>query len=281
MRISIKFIMLVIAAIFSLTGFAVAAERPDIINVSFSRHVDFPVPMPVQDVYVVLNDSTPDIVYRANPLQSKDPMVMAKEAYATTNHTPHDPHMETSHPVGPFPRGADLNFTLGDWLSATGSGTYTLKNGNATMNFTFHNLVPNGTYTVWWAGVVRMPEYRFVVAPAGALNGSENAFKADTEGNAAFHLDLPALPAGTNETRTLIVVRYHSDGKIPGQNPGEYGKTAHVQLLYLMPLMETKTTAAAEPAQKQPGYEGVLAIIGLNAAAFIALRSSPHPRSCR
>lgn len=275
MHFKFKFMILFVAMVFSLVSFAIAEDyptSPTVINVSFARHVDFPMPMPVQDAYIVLNDSTPDLVYRADPMQSKDPIMMAKEAYATTNHTPHDPLMETSNPVGPFPKGEDLGFTLGEWLSATGGGTYTVMNESATMDFTFHNLVPNGTYTVWWAGVMHLPEYKFVVAPAGALDGSENAFQADGKGNGAFRVDLPVLPTGTNETRTLIVVRYHSDGKVPGAKPGEYGKTAHVQLLYRMPLPETQTAATATAAEKQPGLEGIFAIMGILATAYIASR---------
>lgn len=248
------------------------------VELNFTRHVDFPVPMPVQDVYVVLNNTTPDLVYRATPEQARNPEILDLEAYATTNHTPQDPLMETAHPVGPLPRGADLGFTMGDWLAAKGEGTYLEENGNATMNFVFQNLIPNGTYTVWWAGVTHEP-YRFVVAPAGAADGSENSFKADAAGNGTFHVRMQPLPPGSNETRTLIVVRYHSDGKVPGSTPGPYGKTAHVQLLYRMPLPEITETVKAEntsvpvasAGERQPGFEGIMALGGLLSLAYLKL----------
>lgn len=239
------------------------------IDVTLTNHVDFPLPMPVQDVYIVLNDTTPNLVYRADVQQARDPEILAKEAYSTTNHTPHDPLMSSPHPVGPFPRGKDLGFTLADWLGATGGGTYIESEGNATMNFTFQKLVPNGTYTVWWAGVTRQPEYRFVVAPAGATDGSENAFQADAAGNGVFHAQMQALPPGTNETRTLIVVRYHSDGKVPGATPGPYGETAHVQLLYRMPLPESPSIPAARAAEAQPGFESILTFGVLLSAVYL------------
>jgi PGF-CTERM motif len=272
----LKSIVLLFAAIFSITTMTTAADNPanqSITNVTFASHVNFTLPMPVQDVYVILNDSTPDLVYRATPEQAKDPKILAKEAYATTNHTPQDPYMKSKNPVGPFPRGADLGFTLGEWLAAVGGGTYIEKGKNATIDFSFHRLVPNGTYTVWWAGVTPPPEYRYIVAPVGAPDGSENVFKADTAGNGTFHAEMKYLiPPSTNENRTLIVVRYQSDGKAPGPTPGAYGKIAHVQLLYRLPLPETVAATATQSAKKQPGFESIFALVGLLAATFIALR---------
>ncbi len=291
---------LLLSAILTLSFLIIAAESasspfgPDenrTVELNFTSHIDFPVPMPVQDVYLVLNDSAPELVYRATPEQAMNSEILALEAYATTNHTPQDPLMETAHPLGPFPRGEDLGFTLGDWLAARGVGTYLEVDGNATMDLVFRNLIPNGTYTVWWAGVTHEP-YRFVVAPAGAADGSENSFRANASGNGSFHVRMPSLPPGSNETRTLIVVRYHSDGRTPGSTPGPYGKTAHVQLLYRMPLPEMPEAievenvsasvnvsvpiAQAEKNQEteqetQPGFEGIMALGGLLSLAYLIM----------
>mgnify|MGYP001103311316 CR=1 FL=1 len=248
-------------------------EESRIVELNFTRHIDFPIPMPVQDVYIVLNGSRPDLVYRATPEQAMDPKILALEAYATVNHTPHDPLMETENPIGPFPRGDDLGFTLGEWLAARGEGTYLEEDGNSTMDLVFWNLIPNGTYTVWWAGVTHEP-YRFAVAPAGAANGSDNWFKADSTGNGSFHANMQPLPPGSNETRTLIVVRYQSDGIVPGSSPGPYGKTAHVQLLYRMPLREmikkeNESIPISQAEEMQPGLGCIMALGGILSAAFL------------
>lgn len=264
-----------LAGIAESTSSPLGAAENRIVELNFTRHVDFPVPMPVQDVYIVLNRSRPDLVYRAAPEQAMDPKILALEAYATTDHTPHDPLMETENPIGPFPRGDDLGFTLGEWLAARGEGTYSEEDGNSRMDFVFWNLIPNGTYTVWWAGVTHEP-YSFAVAPAGAADGSDNWFEADSMGNASFHANMQPMPPGSNETRTLVVVRYQSDGIVPGSTPGPYGKTAHVQLLYRMPLLKTierenESIPIAQAEEKQPGLGCIMALGGILSAAYLIM----------
>jgi hypothetical protein len=122
------------------------------------------------------------------------------------------------------------------------------------MNLTFKNLVPNGTYSVWIHRVTMPPNYEEIFIPVGASDGSQNVFKADPMGNAAFNLKMKALPESTNVTFkdyvamyvtkkapittnitwTLISAAYHSDGKTHGAMPGELGKKAHVQMTHLM-----------------------------------------------
>jgi len=129
-------------------------------------------------------------------------MNLEKEVYATINATPHDVYKITPHPLGPFPKGKDLGLTLGQWLAAIGTGTYSEENGNATMNLTFRSLIPNGTYTVWVHCVTMPPDYEYVFVPVGASDGSQNVFKADASGNGAFNLTLRhCRPAPTLPTR--------------------------------------------------------------------------------
>jgi hypothetical protein len=250
----------------------------------------------------MLNNSTPDMVYRIERQLAEEPTNLALEAYATLNATPHDTYKVTPKALGPFPKGADLGFTLEQWLAAIGTGSYVEQNGNATINLTFRNLVPNGTYSIWSHQVTMPPNYSYTYSPLGAPDGSQNAFQADSAGNATFSLDFAALPASTNlsfpdyvamyvtkkapitanVTWTLIPVIYHSDGQTHGAVPGELGKNAHVQLVHLMYHKPTRTyeewknmtlVAAAAPAEtKMPAFEGFLALTGLLAAALLVRR---------
>ena len=94
------------------------------VNVTLGSQIYLPTPRPIPDIFIVLNNTTPNMVYRLELNQTKDPANLAKVAYATINATPHDTYKLSPRPLGPFPRGADLGFTLGDWIAAAGSGTY-------------------------------------------------------------------------------------------------------------------------------------------------------------
>ena len=276
-----------------------ATSSPWEVDVVLRSSIYLPTPRPIQDVFFMLNNSTPDMVYRIERQQAEEPTNLALTAYATVNATPHDTYKVTANALGPFPKGADLGFTLEQWLAAIGTGTYVERDGNATINLTFRDLVPNGTYSIWRHQVTMPPNYSYVYSPLGAPDGSQNAFQADAAGNATFRLDFAALPASTNlsfpdyvamyvtrkvpvtanVTWTLIPVIYHSDGQTHGAVPGELGKDAHVQLVHLMYPKPARTydewknmtmAAAAAPAEtKMPAFEGVLALVGLLAAAFL------------
>ncbi len=97
------------------------------------------------------------------------------------------------------------------------------------------------------------------------------------------------VPISTGITWTLIAVAYHSDGKTHGPKPGELGKTTHMQLTHLMypkpirtyeewknatriaAMTAAETDAANKPQNKQPGFEGFIALAGLLAVAYLAL----------
>ena len=214
------------------------------VNVTLLSSIYLPTPRPVGDVFFELNNATPDMVYRIESGQAKDPINLGKMAYATTNATRHDVYKLMPNALGPFPKGKALGFTLEQWLAATGLGTYIEENDNAALNLTFHNLVANGTYSVWSHRVTMPPDYNYSFTPVGASDGSQNVFKADADGNGIFKLKLKALPLSTNVTYkdyvamyitkqvpistritwTLISVAYHSDGKTHGPTPGEMGK---------------------------------------------------------
>ena len=298
------------AMVLLLTTLAVASDLPSDpsatsnpwkVNVTLESQIYLPTPRPMPDVFFELNNSTPDMVYRAELGQAKDAMSLEKEAYATTNATPRDTYKITQNPLGPFPKGEDLGFTLRQWIAANGKGTYVEDNENAVLNLTLHNLVPNGTYTLWCSRVTMPPNYREVLTPIGASDGSQNAFIADSGGKGTFDLRFKALPASTNVTWkdyvamyvtkqapistkitwTLIALEYHSNGKTHGAKPGDSGKTAHCQLVHLMyskPIQTfeewknaTNITATAQTEKKEPGFEGIFALAGLLASACILM----------
>jgi len=278
-----------------------ATSNPWKVNVTLESQIYLPTPRPIPDVFFELNNSTPDMVYRAELGQAKDAMSLEKEAYATTNATPRDTYKITQNPLGPFPKGEDLGFTLRQWIAANGKGTYVEDNENAVLNLTLHNLVPNGTYTLWCSRVTMPPNYREVLTPIGASDGSQNAFIADSGGKGTFDLRFKALPASTNVTWkdyvamyvtkqapistnitwTLIALVYHSNGKTHGATAGDCGKTAHCQLVHLMyskPIQTfeewknaTNITATAQTEKKEPGFEGIFALAGLLASACILM----------
>jgi hypothetical protein len=279
-----------------------STSNPWVVDLALRSAIYLPTPRPIQDVFFMLNNSTPDMVYRIERQQAEDPAKLALEAYATVNATPHDTYKLTPQALGPFPKGADLGFTLEQWIAAIGTGTYIERDGNATINLTFRDLVPNGTYSIWSHQVTMPPNFSYTYSPLGAPDGSQNGFRADAAGNATFSLDFAALPPSTNLsfpdyvamyvtktapvtaniTWTLIPVIYHSDGQTHGPVPGELGKDAHVQLVHLMYHKPARTydewknmtmAAAAAPAEtKMPAFEGVLALVGLLAAALMTRR---------
>src|SRR3989338_6977661 len=57
-------------------------------------------------------------------VEAKDPAVLAKQVYAAAAPTTHDPFKTGPNPLGPFDKGKELGFTLGQWISASGIGIY-------------------------------------------------------------------------------------------------------------------------------------------------------------
>lgn len=188
-------------------------------------------------------------VIRVEGDQGKDPQILAKEVYAAAIPTAHDPFKVGENPLGPFDEGKKLGFTLGQWLAATGEGTYNVDRGNAVMNFSFKNLVPDGVYTLWCSRVTYHPNFKVVDVPCGAANGSENSFIANSEGNGAVLLKLKQLEDSTNETVSLVALAYHSDGKTYGALPGDFGANSHVQIFFILPKPATFARAFQVPVK--------------------------------
>jgi hypothetical protein len=136
----------------------------------------------------------------------------------------------------PFPLGQPLGFTLGQWLAATGHGTYeALDQHTALLDLQFEHLIPNGVYTVWCARVRFPPHFRLVDEPAGAPDGSENVFRADADGRASFRLKMHPLADSSDAVVSTISIAYHSDGKTHGRKAGVFGVNVHSQIGFIVP----------------------------------------------
>ncbi len=140
--------------------------------------------------------------------------------------------MEEPFDAGPYPKGEPLGFTLGDFLAATGRGTYTLLGNRVTLDLTFDNLVPNGVYTVWCVEISFPPNTEMIELPCGPLDGSQNDLIVDENGHAEFTLEMDAFPPSTQETIYEVAIAYHSDEQTYGISVGEHGLNAHSQMFF-------------------------------------------------
>src|SRR5258708_11929743 len=148
---------------------------------------------PEQDAFNEAANAPTGQVMRSEGDQAKDPATLGKPVYASTSAVAHDPFQLGANPLGPFPKGAALNFNLQQWLTATGSGSYTSDGDNAALDLSFQKLVANATYSVWCVRLSFPPDYREVYTPCGAADGSQNVFKSDAQGNGTFSVKLQAL----------------------------------------------------------------------------------------
>ncbi len=187
-----------------------------------------------------MQNAEPTQVERVEGANAKDPATIEKELYASSDTTKHDPFKTGENALGPFPKGKSLGFTLQKWMSASGIGIYSADAGNATLELSFKNLVPDGVYTVLCSRIISSPEMKIEDVPCGAEDGSQNTFTSDSKGLGSFSLAMNPLQA-TNETMPLIAVAYHSDGKTYGASPGDFGLNTHVQLFFMMSKQGNET----------------------------------------
>jgi hypothetical protein len=214
-------VVLLIAA----AGASAQSDTVPVMKLQFKTFVQLGIPE--QDAFIDHAGSASDQVWRVDPADIKGAAVLGKMVYATTRFVTHDPLKMGPDALGPFPRGAALGFTLRQWLMAKGVGTYTVRGERAVITASFRGLIPNGVYTLWCVPAPMRPADPL---PCGALDGSENTFKADRSGSADVTITTTPLPAGA-----VIAPAYHSDGKTYGAKPGDFGKNTHVQLVVFLP----------------------------------------------
>ncbi|MEM7641804.1 MAG: hypothetical protein AAF366_04690 [Pseudomonadota bacterium] len=157
--------------------------------------------------------------------------------FAPAEPVPHTP-LQTEN-VGPWPRGKALGISLGEWFGARGDGRYRCENGTGHVDVRFTGLVPGGLYTMWHDFAIWPPTDPFIGfydTPFGARDGSENAFRADGEGDAHFVRTItPCLQLSGEQLISELAIAWHSDGKTHGPIPGTFSTETHVQLYVPLP----------------------------------------------
>lgn len=227
---------LVMGAILVL-GAAVSAQEStlQIKGLTFVDHVT--AGMIEQDVYVKKQDGS-DQVYRVTGEEHE--RYLDRSLYTTAEPVKHEPF--TPGAAGPYPAGQPLGFTLGDWLSGTGTASYQCADGKGALEARFENLVPGGVYTMWYAfaakqmmGCAECP-FATLDLPLGAPDGSQNVFRADSRGRAEFAATFsPCLKLSDERIMAMLAIAYHSDGKVYGPDPGPFGSVSHVHLFTPLP----------------------------------------------
>lgn len=223
-RYSLLGVMAVLSLI-AVAGASAQSEGAPAMKLQFKTFVQLGAPE--QDAFVERNGGPSGQVWRVDPADIKGAAVLGKRVYATTRAVTHDPQKMSADPLGPFPRGADLGFTLRQWLMAKGTGTYSVRGDRAVVTASLRGLIPNGVYTMWCVPAPMRPPGPLA---CGALDGSENTFRADRTGAAEVTITTRPLPEGA-----VIAPAYHSDGKTYGAKPGDFGMNTHVQLVVFLP----------------------------------------------
>jgi len=118
--------------------------------------------------------------------------------------------------------GTPEGFSEREWKSATANVTITDANADTyTVQIEASGLVPNGLYTVWW---VKDQLVGKAMGPAGGVEN--NAFRADSEGNATKTVTVPA-----NNDYDMMGLAYHADDQTHGDKPGKMGENAFRHLM--------------------------------------------------
>jgi hypothetical protein len=193
------------------------------VDIQFVTHIQ--AGMPEQDVFVE-NGGGSQVVRPAADESKK----VSQPVYASATAVREDPFQVGSNPLGPFTKGRGLGMTLQQWLTATGSGVYTINGDTAELDLSFQNLVPNGVYTLLSPRITFPPSFRVEPGiPGGDI--VKATIRADAKGDAAIHLKIKPLPESTKETATALILVYDSDGEWRG----EFGKNAHKQIFFMLP----------------------------------------------
>ncbi len=207
-----------------------AYDAPVCHELAFVTHVE--VDVAEQDVFIEPKPGSGQ-VFRPGPAE-RDMTAPLYAAAEPQHHAPFDPKAN-----GPFPKGAALDISLGDWLQAEGGGTYTCENGLGHIQLHFTGLVPDGVYTIWHYFMATPPTEPFIGTydlPLGSRDGAQSIFVADAEGNAVYDRTFtPCLQLSGEHLAAGLALNWHSDGQTYGVLPGDFAKNAHIQLFADLP----------------------------------------------
>ena len=217
------------------------------VDFSFGTHPQ--LGFPEQHVLVQQDGLDETMGMRLAPEETEDEANLAREIFIAGEDVGHDPFSVGEAPLGPFALGDSLEMTLGDWLSAEGSGTYRAVGNHGEVSLSLENMVPNGVYTLWCTRITVPPDFLMVNKACGPLDGSANTFTADEDGNVEFSLETWALDDTSAETVSVFAIAYHSDGETYGESSGVFGTVSHVQIFTILPPF------ADEAWEVIPGYE--------------------------
>jgi hypothetical protein len=225
-------LMLALIAFLSLSSNALA--NGGAISLQFVNHLQ--AGMPEQDVFVEKVAGSGE-VFRLMDAEKED--YLNAPLYATATTTAHEPFNLAAN--GPYQKGSALNVTLGEWLAATGTGSYQCIDGQGEIALEFSGLVPNGVYTLWYVFSPNPPATPFMSLdlPLGARDGSQSLISVNSDGTASYKAAVtPCLQMSGIQAATLVALAYHSDGKTYGSFPGDFGLNSHIQLLGMFPAAE-------------------------------------------
>ncbi len=190
-----------------------------------------------QDVFVEKTKGSNQVfrVGKAEAIRYADAPIY--RAARPVHHAPFSPAKN-----GPYPKGASLGMSLGDWLAGTGRVRHTCTDGAGRIEGAFRRLVPNGTYTMWYFRVAKAHmgcagcRFSTIDFPVGAKDGSQSAFIANARGIAWIDVSFkPCLKPSDDQLAAALAIAYHSDGNTYGPSPGEMGHKSHMQLFAVLP----------------------------------------------
>ncbi|MEM6840996.1 MAG: hypothetical protein AAF632_02115 [Bacteroidota bacterium] len=231
----IKHVMTVaflLASVFVNSSFTSDETVPVKLELTFVDHLT--AGLIEQDVFVEKRPGSGE-VFRV--LISEKEQYLDSEIYTTKEPLHHDPFDPDN--AGPYKKGKSLDMTLRDWLSASGTASYTCEEGWGVIKAEFKNLVPNATYTMWHFFMPAPPTVPFtgtLDVPLGDRKGVQSVFKTDNNGNATLDARFEhCLQMTGDQLMGGLAVALHTDGKTYGSAPGAFGRDTHVHLFAMLP----------------------------------------------
>lgn len=123
--------------------------------------------------------------------------------------------------------GTALQLSLSTWRKADGTIEVTTDAVESKLVMSFRRLIAFGRYSLFRRDGVGDDARYVPLEPSGVLS----SFTADQAGAAR----VTVYTRAPLESGAIVVLVYHSDDKNHGASPGEFGRTAHEQLIVRIP----------------------------------------------